>query len=149
MAWWIQGVFFQSVVKTNFSLSHPRGRPATPGEKGHLAQFMFFGSIWFDDQREVLTGCTQDVFGVSDLFEISISEQGIRFKKQYERTGTIVHYEFRQRDGGSWIGRYSSKAAGDGIARIVLNEVPDEFFVADSIRAVLASRTDAQDDIPY
>ncbi len=149
MAWWIQGVFFQPVVKTNFSLSRPRGVPAAPGMKSHLAQFMFFGSVWFSDQREVLAGCMQDIYGVSNLFEIEISEQGVQFKKQYEQTGTILRYEFRQRDGSSWVGRYTSKSAGDGVARIILNEVPDTFFVSDSIQAVLQPITDTKDDIPF
>ena len=103
-----------------------------------LGQFMFSGAIWRDPKLKKLVGRMNDAFGISDLINVEIGEAGISYDKLYQKRRDYIAYEFKQRDGVSWVGAWEGEDVGKGIARLIITEVPDEFFAAESIHKALA-----------
>ena len=144
MAFWIQGLFFQNAMRLD--VQH---RSETEGGIGAMlfetfSQYMYHGAIWQDrDSAEPrLVGSLEDHFGTSELSNIERDDRHFAFTKRYESRDDEIRYMFDERQGLTWIGRWSGKAVGNGISRCLITEIPDEFFTPDSIRYAL-SRSDS------
>jgi hypothetical protein len=140
MAWLIQGIFFQTQegLRLGYGTEHGMGLYVSKG----IYQFPYAGAAWMDDgPMPDLTGRMSDDFGYSELFDIHISEDEVRFSKNYKDRPAgpqhHIHYVFKIRDGNSWVGEYTGERCGTGISRCFITEVPDEFFQPEPIIALL------------
>ena len=133
MAYLIQGLFFQVFEGVDVGYDPNQGpRAMVVTAEG---QFMFAGAIWEKDGK--LVGKIKDGFGLSDICDISVGDNGIRFTKKYDHKETLIHYEFGIKDGNSWVGTYEGSEAGRGVGRCILTEVPENFFESDPIVELL------------
>lgn len=127
MVFLIQGVFFQTREGLGTTWDLRDGLIAVI--RSRIGQFMYSGAIWEDPPgSRVLTGRTQDHFGIADLSDIHLGVREVRFKKQYGRRSYCIDYSFKLRDGSNWLGAYNSPEVGSGVTRCVITPVPDEFF---------------------
>lgn len=108
-----------------------------------LARFMYSGSIWRSDADVVdspYVGVMEDSFGPSSVSEVECDTDHLVFTKIYRGRVDEIRYTFDVREGSTLVGRWSDPRVGDGIARCLITEVPDEFFVAGSIKYALGER---------
>lgn len=103
-----------------------------------IGQFMFNGALWQDPNgiKGTLSGHLEDRFGRSKLTHVELDANHFVFAKRYHNRPPI-HYTFRFKEGLTWVGEWSGRDAGRGIARCLLTEVPDEFFWPESVLAAL------------
>lgn len=138
MAYWIQGLFFQPVLEIKLDMDM-RVVSRSPLILEHEGQFMFHGSIWLDPESNNgrLTGVIEDGFGIAALSHIRISDKHFAFTKQYEGRSDQIRYVFGKKDGPTWVGTWSGPWVGDGIARCLVTELPDDFLGPASIKIAL------------
>jgi hypothetical protein len=140
MAFWIQGLFFQDLDL--LSIQHRAGAfgGAHVAICRDLGQFMFRGAIWSEPDAKcaiTLVGSMEDYFGISALSWIELDESHFTFVKQYKEREDRIRYSFNVRDRHTWVGRWSGPSVGNGVSRCLVTEVPDKFFLHESICQVL------------
>lgn len=123
--WLIQGFFFQEKVSLGIAHASEQKGGARAVIRTNPMYYMWSGVIYTDEDGN-LTGEVLDYFGESELTDVVISKKRISFQKRYKARTDTIDYGFGPKD-GTWIGKYSGKATGEGVANCILTEVTDAF----------------------
>jgi len=134
--YFIQGFFWE--VRGGLDIGYSPEGPVVLFQEG-FASCMFFGSIWhLGSKATPLVGETHDVLGEAWLSDIFITDEEIRFTKQYKKYGSkflsekSISYVLRKGEGGTWVGQYSVPGQKKGPVRCLVTEVDDELFKSDA-----------------
>jgi len=130
MVYLIQGVFFQSRELLDFD----RLSEGQIGILQCICHCMYAGVL------NPAGGDMIDSYGTSILYDINVGESEMSFRKKYLHRDDTISYVFRKQADGTWKGKYSGIATGEGRTSCVLTQVADEFFAISE--AELAQMTD-------
>lgn len=136
----ISGFFCQRDPRYHIGFAPGLGAVAVGSED--VASIFFGGFIrqHDSDPEGVLSGAMFDDYGASELSEVVINDNELRFRKRYLRRGVqgpAIDYVFRPANDGSntWVGEYflGLGAGGElkGLARCVITEVNSQPFAYD------------------
>lgn len=96
---------------------------------GHRQLEAVFSGIIGDHVNENTTdGFLTDIFGRSEVTDLTISETHLSFSKRYIEREHAIAYTFTKTSDGTWIGNWKSNIVGKGEARCITTPIPDDFF---------------------
>jgi hypothetical protein len=124
----LQGLFFQDVV--TYGIGQKPGIGEAVYQTKNLHHVLFSGVIAPDPQdvKGPLFGALQDQFGVSNLTEVTFSDEKLEFIKQYDRKFDEIKYSFKKKDGNLLIGTWEVASGHTGFAKCLVTAVDEKFF---------------------
>ena len=124
----IQGFFFQHQEWLGLGMSS-EGEGVITVIKSGLCRFMYSGVIYPDERNALggFAGQMSDHFGDSQLSNVAVLPEEVRFVKKYDHRDDLIDYKFTKQN-GLWVGGYSRSAVGQGGAKCVITEVSEDLF---------------------
>ncbi|MFA5358529.1 MAG: hypothetical protein WC310_01750 [Patescibacteria group bacterium] len=124
----IQGFFFQDQERLGLAMSS-EAKGAVAVVNSGLCRFMYAGVIYpaENETANEYVGQMFDHFGDAALSDIKLSADQLEFVKKYNHRNDLIDYIFLKRN-GIWVGSYSGSVVGQGSAKCVITEVPQDFF---------------------
>jgi hypothetical protein len=87
---------------------------------------MFSGILFPNsDAPHGLSGKLTDHFGDSNLSEVELASDSLKFSKCYERRSDMIRYAF-SKCGTIWIGTYDGPVTGGGLTRCIITKTTEE-----------------------
>lgn len=125
----INGIFFQTLTDHISLGRNEHGEPEVMVSSPEISS-MFLGTIFMDPANpKEYTGEMIDSFGTSNLFDIEITLESLKFSKRYKGRTEFIEYQFERRVNEEiCFGEYSGLGVGNDKANCVIQEVLKDFF---------------------
>jgi hypothetical protein len=123
----VNGWFAQTGVRLNLNPENPEPGIYLANNEHH---YHFAGMFVFDNEAETnFTGEMDDRCGHSLIRSGILLPKKLTFVKKYVNRADEIMYDFALPIGTTaWVGTYKGDRVGTGRARLLLTEVPPEFF---------------------
>lgn len=124
--YFIQGIFFTS--SREMVIGHDPQIGSRVALQPIIMRTMYAGVLSFpeEDHKNGL-GCLLDQYGYSNLTDVKMEDETLRFEKKYEHRKDVIFYSFKKED-NLWLGSYSGLATGNGASRCIIQPTQEEFF---------------------
>lgn len=125
----IQGIFFTQDSRLGIA-NDPEIGPRVSIEPV-IIRCMYGGLLKVPDLLDSSTpygeGALHDQYGNSLLTAVELTEERLRFYKQYDNRSDSITYDFHK-EGNIWIGSYGGSMVGVGASRCILTPMEKEFW---------------------
>ena len=126
----LQGVFFQH----NWAMAI--GHNVTIGEAvaivPQMMMTMFHAVVGKTEFSESIVGMMADQYGESSITDFVMTETKMSYTKKYMQRRDMIYYEFTEKRGDVWYGKWHGSDVGEGTTKCIVNEVAETFLIPES-----------------
>ena len=125
--WSMIGSWYQGNKGLDLEIDPREGSVAVIREVVFRATFYGFLIPELELREDNSEGWIKDTVGKALLFEVSVTPQGVAFKKQYDNRA-VIQYTFSRQVNGIWVGTYTGEAVGNGTAWAAITPIESWLF---------------------